>query len=269
MIPSCPSAVTPYMMDSTDAAGARARARWHGLTFTPCTAICRGSRWSDVQAGSPLGVFCDEGNRSVILERLLGQPSRAMDKRPAAEAYVSLVDAARQPGFYDTAGVPDTIDGRFELVVLHVFLLLDRLQWRAEPEQKAEDVRGPRNSGAESRDADFAQALFDYMFADMDHNLREMGVGDMSVGKRVRKMGEAFYGRALSYQAALDGGDAESLDEALRRNLFGTVAEPTTEAIRMMADYVVEARVLLRRQEAADIRAAVIRFPAPPGEASS
>ena len=127
--------------------------------------------------------------------------------RPAPEQLVArrLFDAvmseARRPEYYMTGGVADTVDGRFDLVVLHLFLVMRRL----------------KSEGAEGRD--LGQRLFDIAFANFDEALREMGVGDLSVPKKVRKMAEAFYGRVDAYQKAFDGGDA-ALDEALRRNLY-------------------------------------------------
>jgi cytochrome b pre-mRNA-processing protein 3 len=116
--------------------------------------------------------------------------------------YGAAVAAAREPWFYQSLGVPDTLDGRFDLVALHAFLLIHRLQDEPEP--------GPT----------LAQAVFDAMFSDMDDNLREIGVSDLSVGKRMRTMWEAFHGRALVYAAALQGADGGALEAALTRNVW-------------------------------------------------
>lgn len=137
--------------------------------------------------------------------------------RAAVQAlYSAIVAAARNPSFYAEWGVPDTLDGRFELIALHAFLAIRRL----------------KQSGD---NAAFAQALFDTMFADIDRNLREMGVGDLSVGRQVKTMAKAFYGRVVAYERGLAGSD--SLDDALRRNLFGTVA-PDAKQIAAAAAYV-------------------------------
>ncbi len=134
---------------------------------------------------------------------------RKRHERAGYALYGSAVQAARDPYLYTALGVPDTLDGRFDMVGLHVFLLIDRLREAPEP--------GPLLS----------QAVFDAMFADMDFNLREMGVGDMSVGKRNKEMWEAFHGRARAYEAALapengaENGDGDDpLTEALRRNVW-------------------------------------------------
>lgn len=137
--------------------------------------------------------------------------------RTAVQAlYGAIVAAARNPAFYAEWGVPDTLDGRFELIALHAFLAIRRL----------------KQSGDNTA---FAQALFDTMFADLDRNLREMGVGDLSVGRQVKTMAKAFYGRVVAYGRGLAGSD--NLDNALRRNLYGTVVPEATQ-IAAAATYV-------------------------------
>lgn len=154
---------------------------------------------------------------------MLGLFRRKMHERTGFALYNAAVAAARAPWLYTGLGVPDTLDGRFDLVGAHVFLIIDRLRAVAEP--------GPA----------VAQAVFDAMFSDMDFNLREMGVGDMSVSKRMKEMWEAFHGRAEAYGAALAAEPAE-LSEALRRNVWrGAAPDGAAEAL---AD-------LVRRQKAA------------------
>jgi cytochrome b pre-mRNA-processing protein 3 len=116
--------------------------------------------------------------------------------------YAVAVTAARDPWYYQALGVPDTLDGRFDLVALHAFLLIHRLQAATDP--------GPA----------LAQAVFDAMFSDMDHNLREIGVSDLSVGRRVRAMWEAFHGRAKVYAPAIQAADRAALEAALARNVW-------------------------------------------------
>lgn len=131
-------------------------------------------------------------------------------ERAGGRVYAAAVAAARDPYWYATLGVPDTLDGRFDLIAVHAFLLVHRV--RSEPA--------------------LAQAVFDAMFADMDSNLREIGVGDLSVGKRVRSMWEAFHGRSKVYAAALDAGDGEALAAALARNVWrGNAPEGAAEAL--------------------------------------
>jgi cytochrome b pre-mRNA-processing protein 3 len=139
---------------------------------------------------------------------LMGLLRRGRHDRAGFSLYCAAVAAARESYFYTTLGVPDTLDGRFDMVGLHTALLIRRLRECPEP--------GPA----------IAQAVFDAMFSDMDVNLRESGVGDLSVGRKVRTMWEAFHGRCAAYQAALDAGDAEALTAALVRNVWRGSAAP-------------------------------------------
>src|SRR5712671_1001835 len=135
---------------------------------------------------------------------------RIIPVRKAAElAYGRIVEHAREPGFFTDGGVPDTVDGRFELICLHAFLYLHRLK-REQPQS-----------------ARLGQSFYDLMFADFDRSLREMGVGDLSVGREIKRMAEAFHGRIAAYEAGLAADDAVLLP-ALARNLFGTA--PASEA---------------------------------------
>lgn len=143
----------------------------------------------------------------------------------AHATYVSIVEQARDPDFFLRVEVPDTLDGRFETIALHMFLVLNRL--KADYEATS----------------DFAQALFDAMFADLDRSLREMGATDIGVGRRVKDMAKGLYGRIKAYEDGLAGDDA-LLGEALKRNLYGTV-DPRPETVTAMARYLrAEARSL-------------------------
>ncbi len=140
---------------------------------------------------------------------MFGLLRRNRHERAGFMLYNAAVIAARDPYFYRELGVPDTLDGRFDLVGLHACLLIHRLRLMAPP--------GPA----------LAQAVFDAMFSDMDVNLRELGVSDLSVGKRVKTMWEAFHGRAAVYEAALTAADVPGLAAALRRNVWrGALSEP-------------------------------------------
>lgn len=126
--------------------------------------------------------------------------------KTAIRLYDHAVKAARDPRFYTDLGVPDTLDGRFEMIALHVFTLIFRLK---------------NETGVHQKDAgSLAQALFDVMFCDMDRSLREMGVGDLGVPRRVKAMMRAMNGRCHAYTRAMGAGDLAS---ALRRNVYGTV----------------------------------------------
>jgi cytochrome b pre-mRNA-processing protein 3 len=130
------------------------------------------------------------------------------------------VEQARQPEFFLACGLPDTIDGRFDLLVLHVFLVMHRLK-----QNRVET-------------ADLSQALFDILFQDMDESLRELGAGDMGVGRRIKAMAEGFYGRILAYERALEqGGDA--LEQCVKRNLYGAV-DPGPGQVRAVAQYIAQ-----------------------------
>src|SRR5260370_13401957 len=151
-----------------------------------------------------------------------------------------VVEQARQPGFFFDGGVADTLDGRFELICRHAFLYLHRL--------KCEQPRA----------ALFGQRFFDVMLADFDRSLREMGTGDLSVGREVKRMAEAFYGRIVAYQQGLASTDA-ALQPALARNLFGT-APPTPDRLTAMARYVRREAADLDRQSAAELLAGRVSF---------
>jgi cytochrome b pre-mRNA-processing protein 3 len=131
--------------------------------------------------------------------------------------YAKAVAQARKPAFYAHLSVPDTVDGRFDLLALHMFLLLHRL-----------GGEGPFGKK-------LAQGLFDLMFDDMDRSLREMGVSDMSVGKRVKEMARALYGRIDAYEPCLK--DEAKLASALIRNLYRGAAVPA-EHVMIVARYV-------------------------------
>jgi cytochrome b pre-mRNA-processing protein 3 len=157
---------------------------------------------------------------------LLSLIRRGRYERPGFELYGAAVAAARDPDLYTVIGVPDTLDGRFDMVALHAFLLIQRL--------KREPAPGPA----------LAQGVFDAMFSDMDVNLREMGVGDLSVGRKVRVMWEAFHGRSAAYASAMDAGDMNALDAALERNVWRGAAPPkgATQGLRCLV-IALEARL--------------------------
>jgi cytochrome b pre-mRNA-processing protein 3 len=168
----------------------------------------------------------------------------------AAElAYSRVVEQARRPAFFVEHGVPDTLDGRFEMICLHAFLYLHRL--------KAEGARGTA----------LGQRFFDTMFADFDRSLREMGTGDLSVGREIRRMAEAFYGRVAAYERGL-AAERGVLQPALARNLFGTAA-PSADRLVSMANYVQCEAAQLARQPAAQLLAGEVCFgPPPPASAA-
>ncbi|HEV7267031.1 MAG TPA: ubiquinol-cytochrome C chaperone family protein [Falsiroseomonas sp.] len=177
---------------------------------------------------------------------LLGLFARKPYERAGFALYGAAVAAARQPVFFDALGVPDTLDGRFDLVSLHTGLLVCRIARDADPRAKA-----------------LSQSVFDAMFADMDVNLREMGVGDLVVGKRVKRMWEAFHGRAQAYDAALRAGDLPALAEALARNVWRGAAPAGAPA--RLAAIAATADAALAALPFADLVAGRASFPPPPG----
>ena len=161
--------------------------------------------------------------------------------RPSARLGEPLYDLAvrqaRQPAFYTALGVADRIDARFELYTLHVLILILRL--RDEGEQGAE----------------VAQGLFNVYVSALDHALRELGVGDISVGKKMRKLGEALYGRMTAYEGPLRDGDRDVLSTALARNVFESDDATAGEAL---AAYALASRDALATQDFAEVLKAPI-----------
>jgi cytochrome b pre-mRNA-processing protein 3 len=179
----------------------------------------------------------------------LGWRRRRATDDAARALYDAVVERARNPVFYTALGVPDTLDGRFDLVLLHAILVMRRLT--AESDAMARDV---------------SQALYDTMFADMDESLREIGVGDLSIGKKVRVMTEAMRGRSQAYATSLDDADHAGLVEVVRRNIYGT-ATATPQQIARLAAYIQAAAAALAGQGGAEIVAGQADFgPLPDGE---
>jgi cytochrome b pre-mRNA-processing protein 3 len=143
--------------------------------------------------------------------------------------YREIVAAARQPVFYRDWGVPDTPLGRFEMLGVHAFLVLDRLK----------DESGPAR--------ELAQDLTDHFFGDVESSLREIGIGDMGIPKRMKKLARMFYGRVASYSDALARGDRLALAQALARNVRPD-APSVDAAAEALAGYVVDLRAGLRGQ---------------------
>ncbi len=167
---------------------------------------------------------------------------------PALGLYRAAVAAARAPEFYARLGVPDTPDGRFDMIAIHVFLALRRLG----------QEQGPARDAARG----IAQELTDLLVADMDRNLREMGVGDLSVGKQVKALAAAFRGRVAAYDAALDRpDDAGALAEALGRNVFRQAGRAPEDGISRIAEHIRTVAAALADQPWPSIAAGTIIFP--------
>ncbi len=168
---------------------------------------------------------------------------RSAHSRNIRVLYGAIVAQARTPAFYADYGVPDTVDGRFDLIVLHLVLFIARLRREGDAGQK------------------FGQDLFDTFCHDLDDNLREMGVGDLAVPKRMMRFGEAFYGRQAAYLAALKAPEGQDFENALARNIFQ--AHHVDEGVARLARYARAALSELDTQQEKDLLGGKIVFPKP------
>lgn len=176
-----------------------------------------------------------------LISSLFGQRRKPVQ---TSDLYSAILVQARKSDFYSRFDVPDTLDGRFDMIILHAFLVMRRLGRIG--------TEGPALS----------QALFDLLFADMDNSLREIGVGDLSVGKKVKLMAQAFYGRVEAYEAGLKASDAAVLKLALTRNLYGTIT-PSADSLDVMAAYMRRADAVLALQPDAGLMAGNPAFSPP------
>lgn len=173
--------------------------------------------------------------------------------RAAHALYVAAVEQARTPAFYLVGGVADTLDGRFDLIALHLWLEVTRLHRPAGGEEAL--------AGAA---LDLEERLLAVHFADMDQALREMGVGDLGVGKKIKAMAQAFYGRAAAYDAAFEAvradGRVDPLRAALDRNVYRAAA-PSAAALDWLTDYAVAARRQMDGQALSALLEGRVLFP--------
>lgn len=154
--------------------------------------------------------------------------------------YGMIVTQAREPWFYRDLGVPDTVNGRFDLLLMHLWLVLRRLR-------------------AVEGESGLSQALFDHFCTDMDDNLREMGVGDLTVPKRMRAFGEAFYGRTAAYDLALTEG-REALAQAFCKNILNG---ERIDRARQIAAYAEAVIATLDGLDQAALASGSWQFPSP------
>ncbi len=178
-----------------------------------------------------------------MFRSLFGQRRR---RQRAHTLYVALSEQGRRPEFYSVAGVADTPDGRFDMLALHIFLVLHRLKGRG------------REAEAMSRE------ILDVLVDDLDRNLREAGVSDIKIGKRVRELAEAVHGRITGYDLALEEAGA-ALERALERNVYR--GAPPPESAALLAAYVEAAAADLEDQETADLLDGTVRFAGLPSAA--
>lgn len=186
--------------------------------------------------------------RETVLDRLF---RRRREARAVADFYLTIAAQARLPAFYRDLGVPDTLDGRFDMVVLHVFLVMRRL----------------KGQGAAA--ADRSRLLFEAMIDHFEKSLMEQGVGDSGVGRRIKTMARGIAGRIEVYDRALaaedgDEGDA-ALQVALDNNVYGTASEVPPQRLAVLAAYVRREAAGLETQPLESLMAGEVRFGPPPG----
>jgi cytochrome b pre-mRNA-processing protein 3 len=168
----------------------------------------------------------------------------------AREIYHAVVNQARMPAFYRDLGVPDTPEGRFELVGLHVALVVRRL--------RAEGAPGSA----------LGQDLFELMFADCDESLRHIGIGDLSVGKQIRRLAGNFYARLKVLDEAFAATPVGPLRPMLRTNVYHGGAPPSERQLAALARYLIAADAALQGQSGASLLAGRVGFVAPESQAA-
>lgn len=172
-------------------------------------------------------------------------PRAGSPERTISALYGAIVAQARTAAFYQTYQVPDTVNGRCDMIMLHVFLLFRRMN--------RDDGRQYRGIG---------QAVFDRFCQDMDDNLREMGIGDLKVPKQMLKIGEAYYGRANAYEDGIAKPGDRALADALSRNVYQDDPETSRNA-SLLEKYVRVAIERLQEQDAGAIAAGDVVWPNP------
>ncbi|MEM6904222.1 MAG: ubiquinol-cytochrome C chaperone family protein [Pseudomonadota bacterium] len=160
--------------------------------------------------------------------------------------YASLVTQSRLPVFYTDFAVPDTVWGRLDLLYLHAFLAINAL-----PESDGESKR-------------FIDTFFHHMFkTDIDHNLREMGVSDLAVGRKIKKLAEDYHGRVMAYQTAVQSDDLMHLAQALDKNILGREVDPPSDDARALAAYAMAAHKICQATMPTELKAGSIQWPDP------
>lgn len=167
--------------------------------------------------------------------------SERREKARADALYDLVVKASRNPRLYGSSGAPDTANGRFELIILHIFMLFRRMQ---------EDTAEVKS---------LKQKTFDCFLENMDVNLREIGVGPDGVPKRIQKMLENFYGRAAAYQLAIDDQDRAKMAEVIARNFYAD-GKDNDQGAQNLAKYVFESVVILDQTPIEDLLAANFNY---------
>lgn len=176
-----------------------------------------------------------------MIMSLFRRAPKNLNRKIVDTVYASVVAAGRQPVFYSDWGVPDTPLGRYESVGLHMILFLHRTRTAAKPIDE------------------LAQDVLDEFFKDVDHSIRELGVGDPSVPKRMKKLARMFYGRMGHYWSALDDSDTGGLGEAVARNIAPEAPETIDRAA--IADYMLRSTKLLQGVSDDELLAGIVRYP--------
>jgi len=179
--------------------------------------------------------------------------ARRANRNLIEQLHGEIVAAARRPALYLDFQAPDTLDGRFEMIALHAGLVLRRLS----------AISGLGDDTAQDLAQNLAQDLADCVFRHFDDALREIGVGDTSVPKRIKKMAEAFYGRNKAYAEGLADSTSEGLERALARNVYGVESLADAPAASALARYARACAAALEAQGVADFAAGRIVFPEP------
>lgn len=180
----------------------------------------------------------------MIFEKFLGTSPQ---QKAIARLYEAIVRQARDPAFYLHCGVADSPEGRFDMITLHAVLVMRRLK------------QGDDEAHQHSQD------LFDHMFADVDMNLREMGVGDMGISRRIKKMAAGFFGRLEAYDEALATDDNQMLIAALKRNLDKGGSIPEDKLVRL-ASYIRQCSTDFAAIELSRLLVGEVDLPSVPGD---
>jgi cytochrome b pre-mRNA-processing protein 3 len=189
-----------------------------------------------ISAGTTLAARQGDGSTPMIARWFRKDQTQSQ----AETLFEALNEQARRPEFFEHFEVPDTVEGRFEILALHVFLAIRRLK---------------RDAPASDR---LSKALQEAFFRRLDHALRELGVGDLSIGRKIRGLAEAFYGRASAYERAIGEGDA-ALAAALARNVHESADAARG---RLLADYVMKADLQLAGRPGDDLAGAIAELAA-------
>jgi cytochrome b pre-mRNA-processing protein 3 len=169
--------------------------------------------------------------------------NRRSHKLTAEHLYGAVVAQARQPSFFTHLGVPDTLEGRYEVIVLNLFLVLDRLRGENEPAQSV------------------SRRLTERFVTDMDDCMRELGVGDLKVPKKVKRAAAGLYDRVQDYHGAMTGTDEVALAKAIQRNVYTPeIAEPITSHATALADYIRRSHAAMAHQSLQEATSGTPRF---------